>query len=114
MTERANRSAYEPGAATLERRCCAAVNVLRRSIAIVIGPTPPGTGVISPATSAALRSTSPTSFPASSRFMATSMTTAPGFDHVRGHEPGLADGRDENVRTPRMSRQIGGPRVSRS
>ena len=32
---------------------CAASSVLRSSIAIVIGPTPPGTGVISPARSAA-------------------------------------------------------------
>ena len=38
----------------------AAVNVLRSSIAIVIGPTPPGTGVIAPATSTAwAKSTSP-------------------------------------------------------
>src|SRR5262249_27861550 len=39
----------------------AAVTVLTRSMATVIGPTPPGTGVIAPATGAtASKSTSPT------------------------------------------------------
>ena len=50
------------------------------SIAIVIGPTPPGTGVIAPAIgSAVLKSTSPTSVLGAIRFMPTSITTAPGF-----------------------------------
>ena len=50
------------------------------SIVIVMGPTPPGTGVIAPATSeTSAKSTSPHSLPFSSRFMPTSMTTAPGF-----------------------------------
>src|SRR4051794_14556632 len=44
--------------------------------AIVIGPTPPGTGVIAEATSTAPGSTSPTR-PASVRLMPTSTTTAP-------------------------------------
>ena len=53
--------------------------MLTSSIAIVIGPTPPGTGVIAAATSAAAsKSTSPQS-PSSLRFMPTSMTTAPGL-----------------------------------
>ena len=52
--------------------------------AMVIGPTPPGTGVIAPASAAtASKSTSPTSFvlPSSRamRLMPTSMTVAPGF-----------------------------------
>ena len=50
---------------------------------MVIGPTPPGTGVIAPATAAALsKSTSPTSFvfPSTSiRLMPTSITVAPGL-----------------------------------
>ena len=49
------------------------------SIAIVIGPTPPGTGVIAPATSlTASNSTSPTS-PSSVRLVPTSITVAPGL-----------------------------------
>jgi hypothetical protein len=54
--------------------------VLRRSIAIVIGPTPPGTGVMARALRLAdSKSTSPTSFPVSSRLIPTSMITAPSF-----------------------------------
>ena len=46
---------------------------------MVIGPTPPGTGVIAPARSAAgSNSTSPCSFP-STRFIPTSITVAPGL-----------------------------------
>ena len=53
--------------------------MLASNIAIVIGPTPPGTGVILPATAAAeSNSTSPTS-PASVLFMPTSITVAPGL-----------------------------------
>ena len=55
----------------------AARRVLTSSIARVIGPTPPGTGVIARARSAAAsKSTSPTS-PSSVRFVPTSITTAP-------------------------------------
>src|SRR6476659_9236186 len=44
-----------------------------RSMAMVIGPTPPGTGVIEPATAAAVaKSTSPQSEPSESRFTPTS------------------------------------------
>ena len=50
------------------------------SIVMVIGPTPPGTGEIQPATSrTAAKSTSPTSLPVASRFMPTSTTAAPGL-----------------------------------
>jgi methylenetetrahydrofolate dehydrogenase (NADP+)/methenyltetrahydrofolate cyclohydrolase len=48
------------------------------SIAIVMGPTPPGTGVISPARSETAGSTSPTT-PSSERFIPTSITAAPTF-----------------------------------
>ena len=65
------------GGSSARRR--AAQSVLRSSIAMVIGPTPPGTGVIAPATSAtASKSTSPTS-PSSSRLVPTSITAAPGL-----------------------------------
>jgi len=58
----------------------AAVNVFFISVAIVIGPTPPGTGVIYDAFLEALsNSTSPTSFLFSSRFIPTSITTAPSL-----------------------------------
>src|SRR5690606_36687408 len=64
----------------------AARSVFCSNIVIVIGPTPPGTGVIASATSAASsKCTSPTSrYPrfalgSSTRLMPTSMTTAPGL-----------------------------------
>src|SRR5262249_47982653 len=58
----------------------AASIVFESRYAMVIGPTPPGTGVIARARSAALaNSTSPTSLPAALRFMPTSMTVDPGF-----------------------------------
>src|SRR6185436_5253087 len=60
----------------------AAVTVFARSSATVIGPTPPGTGVIARARSrAAAKSTSPQSLPAALRFMPTSITTAPRRIH---------------------------------
>src|SRR5579872_1725995 len=64
-----------------QHKCCsAAVTVFAISIAIVSGPTPPGTGVYAPASSsAASRSTSPTSpLPSAARFWPTSITVAPG------------------------------------
>ena len=59
-------------------------SVLRSRQAIVIGPTPPGTGVIAPATSmASSKATSPTNLRVAvrrlDRLMPTSMTVAPGF-----------------------------------
>ena len=58
----------------------AASTVDRSSMVIVMGPTPPGTGVSHPATGETLsKSTSPQSFPAALRFIPTSMTTAPGL-----------------------------------
>src|SRR5262249_7351417 len=54
--------------------------VLSSSIAIVIGPTPPGTGLIHPAfwlTDS--KSTSPQSFPSGNLFVPTSITMAPSF-----------------------------------
>src|SRR5712691_367174 len=58
----------------------AAWSVLRRSIATVMGPTPPGTGVMARALRLAdSKSTSPASLPVSRRLIPTSMTTAPSL-----------------------------------
>src|SRR5258708_40366234 len=64
----------------------AALSVFSSSMAILIGPTPPGTGVSAPATSfAASKSTSPTGrdplflVGSSILFVPTSITTAPGL-----------------------------------
>ena len=46
--------AHSPSGTAQPRRAQAASTVLRRRQAIVIGPTPPGTGVMNPATSAQL------------------------------------------------------------
>jgi len=56
---------------------------------MVIGPTPPGTGVTAPATSRiAAKSTSPMSR-APSRLVPTSMTVAPGLTNSGPTGPGL-------------------------
>src|SRR6185436_5270862 len=77
-----SRGVEEPTAAAQTRSAAcmrAALTVFCKSIAIVIGPTPPGTGVISRARRAApSKSTSPTK-PASVRLMPTSITVAPSF-----------------------------------
>src|SRR3569832_1597011 len=67
-----------------------AQSVFCSSVATVIGPTPPGTGVIQPARRfATSKSTSPTSLPSASRLMPTSMTMAPGLIHSPFTSPGL-------------------------
>src|SRR5213075_2762550 len=64
----------------VHREARAARTQFSSSMAIVIGPTPPGTGVIQPATSlTAAKSTSPARLPSGSRLMPTSMTQAPGL-----------------------------------
>src|ERR671922_2228789 len=60
-------------------RARAACSVLRSSIAIVIGPTPPGTGVIRLARSAAPANSTSPARPSTVRFIPTSITTAPSF-----------------------------------
>src|SRR5207247_9763458 len=56
------------------------ITVFSSNIAIVMGPTPPGTGVMHEAVPSTLwKSTSPASLPSASRAIPTSMTTAPGF-----------------------------------
>ena len=55
-----------------------------------MGPTPPGTGVIAPATAAQeANATSPTSLPSALRLIPTSMTVAPGLIQ----SPGTISGR---------------------
>src|SRR5690606_37251000 len=67
----------------------AASRVFCIRVATVIGPTPPGTGVIQLARlAAASKPTSPTRRPSSSRLMPTSITTAPGFTQSPGISPG--------------------------
>ena len=76
----------------------AALTVFFISIAIVIGPTPPGTGVIAPATFSALsNSTSPHSFLFSSLFIPTSITTAPSFYHITFNKVRYTDCRYKNI-----------------
>src|SRR6185437_1644886 len=79
---------HRPLRRTLHRDalCSAARTVFLSSIAIVIGPTPPGTGVMRDARSRALsKSTSPTSLKplfaveSATRLIPTSITTAPSF-----------------------------------
>ena len=78
---------------------------------MVIGPTPPGTGVIAPATSAALaKSTSPTSLP-STRLMPTSITVAPGFSQSPLIISGRPDRGDEDVGAADDGGQVAGPAV---
>ena len=72
------RDRHHWGKADGLQRICAAVTVFCRSIAMVIGPTPPGTGVSAPATSRTALSTSPHS-PLLVRWIPTSTTVAPGF-----------------------------------
>ena len=68
---------------------------------MVIGPTPPGTGVIEPATfMQSAKSQSPTSFAlpsASMRLMPTSMTHAPGFIQFALDHLGPPDRGDEQI-----------------
>src|SRR6266568_24307 len=76
--------AYSTTQSGRPRRRDAASSVLRNRQAIVIGPTPPGTGVMAPATRRALsKSTSPTSRTPPccpvTRLIPTSMTVAPGL-----------------------------------
>ena len=75
-----------------------ASSVLRSSIAIVIGPTPPGTGVISRARSARGRRTRRRRpGPSSVRLMPTSITTAPALTQSPRTSSGTPDGGDEHV-----------------
>ena len=83
---------------------------------MVIGPTPPGTGVMAPATlTASAKSTSPTSLPLPSgftmRLMPTSMTMAPGLIQSPLHDLRLADGGDDEIGAAHDSGQILGARM---
>ena len=106
-TQTVRRSCGLPGVAV------AAATVLMSSIATVMGPTPPGTGVIHAARSRALaKSTSPTSLPLASRLMPTSITIAPSLDPIAEDHPWTADRRDHDVGAPHDRRQVAGARVT--
>src|SRR4030095_15238186 len=71
----------------------AAVTVLASSIATVIGPPPPGTGVMWLARSAAgPNSTSPRTLPSAPRLIPTSITTAPARTHSPRTRPAWPGG----------------------
>src|ERR1700689_2167048 len=71
-------------------RRLAASTALERSMAMVMGPKPPGTGVIQAArVAAAANSTSPTSLPSALRLIPTSNTAAPGRTPSPGMKPAL-------------------------
>ena len=71
-------------------RIFSANNVLFKTIVMVKGPTPPGTGVIAPAISfTSSNSTSPFSLPFSSGVLPTSTITAPSFTSSLVTNPGL-------------------------
>src|ERR1041385_3646680 len=97
--------------------CSAARTVFCISIAMVIGPTPPGLGVILPATACtSAKSTSPTNRepPLATgslmRFTPTSTTTAPppppGLTQARLHEPRKPHRRYQNVRSPAVAGKV--------
>ena len=80
---------------------------------IVIGPTPPGTGVIAEARSLALsKSISPHSLPFGNRLMPTSITTAPGLIQSPRTNPGFADGDDDNIGPADFVAQARGARMT--
>ena len=88
----------------------AASRVFCINVATVIGPTPPGTGVIQLARwAAASNPTSPTNRPSSNRLIPTSITTAPGFTHSPGTMPGrpTATTRMSALRTACSSTSLG-------
>ena len=103
----------QPAASPRRAACaCAASSVLRSSIAIVIGPTPRGTGVISAARSeAASKSTSPTS-PSSTRLMPTSITVAPSLTQSPWTMRGRPTAAIEHVGAPADAGQVARARVA--
>ena len=79
-------------------RSLAAYTVLASNVATVIGPTPPGTGVISPARFFAVsKSTSPDRRPFARRLMPMSITVAPRLIQLPGMSLGLAHRYAENI-----------------
>ena len=91
----------------------AASRVLTSSIAIVIGPTPPGTGVIAAATSRRPpRSRRRRQRPASPRLMPTSITTAPGLTISAPTSRGDAHRGDQHVGLAADRGEVAGARVA--
>jgi len=75
----------------------AAATQFSSSIAIVIGPTPPGTGVIDPATLLGRKIDVAGERPVGKTVHANVDHTCAGLDHLARDEPGAADGGDQNV-----------------
>ena len=101
---------------TSPRRARAAVTVFFRTIAIVIGPTPPGTGVMYAARSAAPGSTSPKR-PVLGAVHADVDHRRAGLHHVGADHVQLPDGGDEDVgveRVPLAGRRCASGRSSPS
>ena len=89
-----------------------ACRVFLRSMATVMGPTPPGTGVMAEATGATeSKSTSPTSFP-STRLIPTSITTAPGLTISPVIRRGATNCRDQDVGATRLGGEVRGAGVA--
>src|SRR5690606_21697997 len=98
-----------PQAPAADSAASAASSVFCIRVATVIGPTPPGTGVIQLARRAAASyCTSPTSRPSSRRLMPTSITTAPGFTHSPGIIPGLPTATTRMSASPTWRRSTSG------
>ena len=107
-----NSSITGPPAAAGRRGACAATRVLRSRTAMVIGPTPPGTGVIAPATSLALaKSTSPTSLPLARPVDADVDHGRAGLQPVALDHLRPADGGDDDVGAADDGRQVAGAAV---
>ena len=100
--DRSHRLSRSLRRARPRRRCSTS------SIAIVIGPTPPGTGVIAPATCATpAKSTSPQSLPARVAVHADVDHDRARLDHRRRQRVGAADGGDDDVGAARVLGEIG-------
>ena len=103
-------SVYRDPAESADR---AARTVFARSIAIVIGPTPPGTGRDrSGDLGRRRRSRRRRRGPSSVRFMPTSMTVAPGLTQLASTISRPADGGDEHVGAAADGGEVAGARVA--
>jgi hypothetical protein len=92
----------------------AASSVFTSSIARVIGPTPPGTGVIQPATSLhAVEVDVAAELAGVVAVHADVDDHRAGLDHVGGQHVALADGGDHHVGLQRERLQVGGARCGR-
>ena len=108
-----SRNRSDAAAVDRETCSCAALSVLRSSIAIVIGPTPPGTGVMQPgdARATASKSTSPHE-PVVGAVHADVDHRGARLDPVGADQPRHADGGDQHVGARADRRQVARARVA--